>query len=221
MKIGEAISNESKKCNSLSDFIEFVYSFRFNNKPQLAPLQKRNEIKSIIKILSKKKPKALLEIGTARGGTLFLLCKVASPEATIISIDLPNGPFCGETYPDSKIPLYQTFSTKNQSLHLIRANSHYSNTFLETKKLLCGKPLDFILIDGDHNYEGVKQDFEMYSALVSKGGMIAFHDINPRPKEKVGGVPEFWKKIKSEYQHFEILYDTQVEGFGLGVLFKS
>jgi hypothetical protein len=48
-----------------------------------------------------------------------------------------------------------------------------------------------LFIDGDHTYEGVRRDFEMYSPLVRKGGIIAFHDIYPGPEESVGGVPKF------------------------------
>jgi len=50
---------------------------------------------------------------------------------------------------------------------------------------LNGEPLDFLFIDGDHTYEGVKRDFEMYSPLVRNGGIIAFHDIVKHPPETV------------------------------------
>jgi hypothetical protein len=30
--------------------------------------------------------------------------------------------------------------------------------------------VDFLFIDGDHTYEGVKKDFEMYSPLVRREG---------------------------------------------------
>jgi predicted O-methyltransferase YrrM len=43
--------------------------------------------------------------------------------------------------------------------------------------LLKGSEGDFLFIDGDHTYQGVKQDFQMYSPLVKKGGIVAFHDI--------------------------------------------
>jgi len=38
--------------------------------------------------LDKVKPKVILEIGTARGDTLFLFSNVAHEEATLISVDL-------------------------------------------------------------------------------------------------------------------------------------
>lgn len=36
--------------------------------------------------------------------------------------------------------------------------------------------LDLIFIDGDHSFEGVKRDFEIYSEKLNKNGIIAFHD---------------------------------------------
>lgn len=38
--------------------------------------------------------------------------------------------------------------------------------------------LDFIFIDGDHSYEGVKKDFELYSTLLTDKGIIVIHDTD-------------------------------------------
>jgi hypothetical protein len=38
--------------------------------------------------------------------------------------------------------------------------------------------IDFLFIDGDHSYEGVKTDFELYSSLLSDRGIIAIHDTD-------------------------------------------
>ena len=35
---------------------------------------------------------------------------------------------------------------------------------------------DFVLIDGDHSYEGVKSDFLKIRPYVRSGGVICFHD---------------------------------------------
>jgi predicted O-methyltransferase YrrM len=66
-----------------------------------------------------------------------------------------------------------------------------------------GGNVDFLFIDGDHRYEGVKRDFEMYSPLVRRERIIAFHDIVPEPPENVGGVPDFWNEIKHGFSHVE------------------
>lgn len=78
--------------------------------------------------------------------------------------------------------------------------------------------LDFLFIDGDHTYEGVKTDFEMYHKLVSKNGIIAFHDIVSGPQENVGGVSKFWNEIKNNFKHIELVKNWKQGGYGIGVL---
>jgi hypothetical protein len=50
------------------------------------------------------------------------------------------------------------------------------------------KKIDYLFIDGDHNYEAVKNDFEDWFPHVSEGGIIAFHDSSANR-----GGPFFWK----------------------------
>jgi hypothetical protein len=38
--------------------------------------------------------------------------------------------------------------------------------------------IDFLFIDGDHSYEGVKLDFELYSKLLNENGVIVIHDTD-------------------------------------------
>ena len=38
--------------------------------------------------------------------------------------------------------------------------------------------IDFLFIDGDHSYEGVKKDFELYSKIISDNGIIVLHDTD-------------------------------------------
>ena len=159
-----------------------------------------------------------MEIGTAGGGTLFLFTWVADPEAKIISIDLPGGPF-GGGYPKWKMPLYKSISREEQKIYLIRKDSHDPQTLKEVKRILGSEKIDFLFIDGDHTYEGVKKDFKMYTPLVRKGGIIAFHDIVPGSSEKVGGVPEFWKEIKMKYKYIEIVKNWNQSNYGIGVIF--
>lgn len=45
------------------------------------------------------------------------------------------------------------------------------------------KTIDFLIVDGDHSYEGVKTDLEVWLPLVKKGGMIFIHDY----LERAGG----------------------------------
>ena len=74
--------------------------------------------------------------------------------------------------------------------------------------------VDFLFIDADHSYEGVKKDFEMYSLLVRKGGIIAFHDIIPSGYPKVY---KFWNEVK--YEYLEIIKDRNQNCYGIGIIF--
>ena len=43
--------------------------------------------------------------------------------------------------------------------------------------------IDLLFIDGDHSYEGVKQDFELYSKILSDNGVIIIHDTDDAYEE--------------------------------------
>lgn len=40
--------------------------------------------------------------------------------------------------------------------------------------------IDYLHIDGDHSYEGVKKDFELYSTIMSENAIITIHDTDKR-----------------------------------------
>jgi predicted O-methyltransferase YrrM len=204
--------------NDLKGLIDLAFSF-YCLGIKIKPAQVEEEILQLLYILKDLKPKYLMEIGTFMGGTLFLFCQVADPNAVIISVDLPYGRF-GGGYPKWRIPLYKSFVKSNQKLYLFRLNSHDPKTFKLVQNTLNNQLLDFLFIDGDHSYEGVKLDFEMYSPLVRRGGIIAFHDIVPGPEKHVGGVPIFWNEIKNQFKTLEIVKDWNRGKAGIGVIFK-
>ncbi len=61
------------------------------------------------------------------------------------------------------------------------------------------------MIDGDHSYDGVKRDFEMYEPLVGEGKPIAFHDIVPHPQAPACEVDRFWNEIKGGRPYVEFV----------------
>ena len=215
------LSNKMKNCDNLDQSIKLVFSYK-KFGIDIKPMQVMTEIGRLLRILEQLRPETLLEIGTARGGTLFLFTRIASPTATFISIDLPGGMF-GGGYEDWRIALYKSFALDRQKIYLIRADSHSINTLNNVKSIIDDKKIDFLFIDGDHSYEGVKKDFEMYSTLVRKGGIIAFHDIVPHDRAHdpcgVVGVPRFWNEIKHSYKYLEIVKDWSQGWAGIGVLY--
>jgi predicted O-methyltransferase YrrM len=180
--------------------------------------QVRWEIQGLGNVVQEIAPKRILEIGTNYGGTLFLWCSLAPPGAQIISVDLPFGEF-GGGYPWRKIPLYRKFPRDGQELKLIRADSHREETKERVRNILGGEKLDYLFIDGDHTYEGVKRDFEMYSPLVRSGGVIAFHDVAEHRRELACGVDRYWNEVKQNYRHTEWIENPNQGWAGIGALY--
>jgi hypothetical protein len=42
------------------------------------------------------------------------------------------------------------------------------------------RPIDLLWIDGNHDYQAVKQDYEQWEPFIKIGGFIAFHDSNKK-----------------------------------------
>lgn len=181
-------------------------------------MQNADEIERLHEFICQLRPKNILEIGTAKGGTLYLWTQAASEDATIVSIDLPGGEF-GGGYNPCRIPFYTAFKKPRQKIHLLQADSHSEDTKTTAKQLFEYEPLDFLVIDGDHTFEGVKADFELYGPLVKPGGWIALHDILPRADIPEIQVDRFWKLIREKYHTTEIIgIDGSGRKFGWGLI---
>lgn len=59
---------------------------------------------------------------------------------------------------------------------------------------------DYIYIDGDHSYEGVKKDYSLFWPKLNKGGLMVFHDVVVKKYNELTdfGVWKFWKKLKNK-----------------------
>lgn len=206
---GDIISFNKVDCDSI---VDFCFS------QPIAPLQIKYEFSSLLKEVANRRPRTVLELGTAAGGSLFSLCRCSAPDAVIISLDLPGGKY-GGGYHWAKIPLYREFAVNQQKLHLIRGNSHSRESLARVERILGDRKLDLLFIDGDHSYEGVRMDFEQYSPLVAKGGLIVLHDIVKHRPELECDVDRFWEDIKHRYSHRELIQDRSQGWAGVGLIY--
>ena len=211
-----ALRRSVPAASNISALVEAALTFR-KNGIGIAPSQKRDEIEGLLNILSSARPRTVMEIGTSQGGTLYLFTRVASEDALLITIDLPSPPIGGGYLP-WRAKLYRSFALGKQEIRLIRSDSHSAKTMSQVLGFLGVRKVDFLFIDGDHSYEGVKKDFEMYSPLVAEGGIVAFHDIVPGRPEVVGEVPRFWSEIKGRFKSQEFVQCVNQGDSGIGVL---
>jgi predicted O-methyltransferase YrrM len=204
----------NRQTEAWDGLIEFIFTFA---DEFMRPRQVRSEIRSALETIEELRPKHILEIGTAAGGTFFLLARAAHPEATIISLDLPGGEF-GGGYANWKTQVFRRAVLKGQIPHFIRSDSHSIESLEQVRGILGGAPLDVLFIDGDHTYEGVKRDFELYAPLVRRGGMVVLHDIAQHLPNSACNVRLYWKDLQSRYPVREIIESENQGWAGIGVI---
>jgi cephalosporin hydroxylase len=179
--------------------------------------QEKEEITKLAEFVYKLQPKIVVEIGTKYGGTFKIWNEITQGKK--ISIDLVEGIHGGVSR--------EEYDSRNQSFKSIygddciflEGNSHEQSTYDKLVDALNGNLIDFLFIDGDHTYEGVKQDYEMYSKLVSEGGWIAFHDINDteRHRQRDVYVGRLWNELNGE----KIEFNVGADWAGIGVIKKN
>jgi cephalosporin hydroxylase len=194
---------------------------QFTRCTVMFPAQHREEFLPFLELLASDPPSTLLEIGTSRGGTFFMMCQVADADARLATLDL-------HLPTDVRV---ETFARSGQHVTGIEGNS--TDPEIRTRvDALFPEGLDVLFIDGDHSYEGVKSDFELYRSLVRPGGLVVFHDIVPDDEERTGtptmswsgGVPRFWRELKGDNQGDwkleEFVRSWDQDGFGIGIARK-
>jgi cephalosporin hydroxylase len=166
--------------------------------------QKLAEFAPLVATVGSRRPSSVIEIGSLHGGTLFAWCQTAAPTATLVSVDLPGGAF-GGGYREDRSALLQGYAQPGQTLDLLRMDSHAPATLRTVRDVLDGRLIDFLMVDGDHTYDGVRRDFELYSTLMAPGGLIAFHDVLPHPGDPDCEVDRLWNELKRDFEHCELL----------------
>lgn len=91
------------------------------------------------------------------------------------------------------------------------------STKQETVEMVNDRIYDIIMIDGGHDYETVKKDYENYYPLLKDGGVLLFHDVC----NKQCGVPKFWKELDCKNK-ITFNWGKAAEGVipGLGIIQK-
>jgi len=152
---------------------------------------------------------SILETGSLHGYTFDYLVRSLNPDIAV-SVDLPG---LTDGFAKSEQKLDQTIQGLREDGMMIRnfkANSHDQLTIDAAAEY---GPFDLVYIDGDHSYEGAKQDHENYP-----GKIVAFHDI----ANQAMGVSEYWHDIKDNYLHIEFCEhnsEDKRKHLGIGVLY--
>lgn len=209
-----------RRVRALPRTIEPTAAFAFvRSEPDIAANQKEPEILWLLEVLAAEQPKVVLEIGADRGGTLFLWTTVASADGLLISVDIQK--MVGRLGSMSPFALVRkSFTRGRQRIELVDdADSQSPETLARVRAMLGGRLVDFLFLDGDHRYEAVRRDFELYEPLVRPGGLVAFHDVSPNTTADTVGTAAFWAGLKEGNETDELIADGAA-GYGIGVYRK-
>lgn len=204
-------SQERDRCQTFDDW--FALTGRWLGAGSVQVIE---EIRAAVAYLNAASPRLLCEIGTDYGGTSCLLARTVPTTELLICVDL----FV------KNWPRIRALCGPDKQLHAIHGGSCSPRTLAQVERILAGRQLDVLFIDGDHTYKGVRHDFVHYCRFVRDGGFVVFHDIVQDLRSRYGrptqgwsgGVPTFWRELAQHYAHREFIKDPEQDGMGIGIL---
>lgn len=154
--------------------------------------------------------KSFLEIGSSFGYSLRRFARFC-PGAMVRSIDLGTmpkgcGKHAGTVTRHALLNRIDDCRTEGHDALVKFAGSSYETAVSWAQRWA---PYDFVFIDGDHSYEGVRADWLNYGDM---GLMTVFHDI------ALDGVGRLWREIKEAgYRTGEFCCSR----WGIGIVYKQ
>lgn len=171
-----------------------------------------NQFSKYLCLLNKYQITSYIEIGCRWGGTFVLTTEYLKRFNNItksVAVDIIDSPVLN-------------YCILNNETQFIKLNSQCDafQNYIKTNYF------DLIFIDGDHSYEGVKNDYEISK---NSGKIFVFHDI---VNDVCPGVVKFWNELKAnesdKYDFFEfteqytdVWQNTHRQFLGIGVAVKK
>jgi predicted O-methyltransferase YrrM len=149
------------------------------------------------------KPSVCVEIGSARGrSTCYIgLALKENGFGKLYAID-PHVQTDWNDY--NSVDTYDILKDNIGALGLT-GQVQLLRAFSEKVACFWNSEIDLLFIDGDHSYDGVKQDWELFSPYLSPFGMAIFHDTiwDLQPDSVVSrlskmGVPRFVNELRQK-----------------------
>jgi hypothetical protein len=119
----------------------------------------------------------IVEIGTAQGGTALIFNNVtADKKVKIFTVDIN--------------PSERAYKNlKNTNVEIIAKSSA---DFASIWRQKTDRKIDLLYIDGDHNFQYVFEDYNLWVQYLNTGGLVIFHDYDPIER---GGLVHFGVRV--------------------------
>lgn len=170
------------------------------------PNQDRAELEQFVAFAVENRVRSYLEIGSRFGDSFFAVMANLPRRSLGVTIDIPC---CGEL-----LATHGELSVMGKRTYPMRLSSHEPEALRMARMFT--PQWDLILIDGDHTYEGVAQDWRTFAPL---GRFIALHDIAAPPDWDSDGKPNnvqrFWNELKASGGE-RVVAEFVTEGSNMG-----
>jgi len=149
------------------------------------------------------KPKKIIEIGVAMGGTSRIFLDLVGVDGLVVGIDISKALISSDILAHPNYRFLHGFSSDEQILDQVKAISG---------------SYDAILIDGDHTENGVLNDSSLYIPFIRDGGLVMWHDVRLEPP---AGIKMAWyRKLKKSHLGASEYYIDDCNN-GIGFWYKT
>lgn len=175
-------------------------------EPPVPAYQNLHEFGRLWDLVASRPHTRILEVGSLFGGTLWWWSHLPKIKR-LVSVDLPT---------DREPLRYGVREAREQwdgwfsercTFDMIDGDSQDPATIERATGVY-----DFAFIDGDHTYEGVREDWLNYSPMVRPGGLVAFHDTWPNFDRHEPGVVRWVDELR---HHLPSIEWTDPDGVGI------
>lgn len=144
----------------------------------------------LVKQLSKDHPSVGVEVGVKNGqSAAFLAVEIINNNVpcTLDLVDLiPK-----ESYLNNLAPVRHIIGKCHERINSWDVATKYNN-----------ESLDFVFLDGDHSYNGLKKDIAAWLSKVKKGGIISGHDFS------YNQYPGIIQAVQERFDHWDVWRGT-------------
>ncbi len=201
----KALLEDSKDVLIRADKHRWIHQTLWFGEPVLNLPQ---DLFALQEIIYKTRPKYIIEVGVAWGGSLLFY-------STLLEV-LGGGEIIGiDIYiPDDLRQRLQSYGSLSDRLHLINASSVEEETLEKVKEIIGDSRETMILLDSYHTHDHVLKELQLYSELVGKGyylicgdtlvDEIPAQDHRPRPWGPGNNPKTALKEFLSQNERFKV-----------------
>lgn len=146
--------------------------------------------------------RCLVEIGVWHGVTTCRLRAAMAPEGVLYAVD---------PYPVGRLGIsFQQWIARKEVTRIGNGRVEWirktgASAAVALAPAIANR-IDFVFVDGDHSYEGIKADWEGWAPLIAAGGLIGLHDSRSTPARPIddAGSVRYTQEVILRDPRFEV-----------------